>query len=102
MAKTLTTLAAVLLTAGIGVATSQSAFAQLKEGCGVEITAADRAAMEGSAEGSGAPTPGRADQGTTAEEHAAMEGSTQGSGVPLPGRGECDDVDELPQAKTQG
>ena len=103
MTKTLNTLAAVLLAAGIGVATGQTAFAQPKEGCGVEITEADRAAMQGSEDGSGAPQPHVGDPDISgAEEHAAMEGSVQGSGAPMPGRGECDDIDTLPQAKTEG
>jgi len=100
MAKTIHTLAALLLVAGFGFATAQSALAQPKEGCGVDV---DHAAMEGSEVGSGAPQPHVGDPDMAgAEEHAAMEGSTQGSGAPMPGRGECDDIDELPQAKTEG
>ena len=102
MAKTLTTLAGVLLTASIGVATGQNAFAQLKEGCGVEITEADRAAMQGSEDGSTSPEPGVGGPKPGAEEHAAMEGSVGGSNAPMPGRGECDEIDTLPQAETEG
>jgi len=100
MGKTFHSLAALLLVTGFGFATAQSAVAQPKEGCGVEITEADRAAMEGSEGGSGAPQPHVGDPDMA--EHAAMEGSVQGSGAPMPGRGECDDIDQLPQASTEG
>jgi hypothetical protein len=104
MARKFNILAALLLTTGFGLVAAETAVAQLKEGCGVEISEADRAAMQGSEEGAGAPAPHRGDPDMTGpEEHAAMEGSVEGSGAPMPGRGECDDIDKLPQAdNTEG
>ena len=103
MAKNLNILAALLLTTGFGLVAAETAVAQPKEGCGVEITAADHAAMQGSEDGSTAPQPSVGGAEVTGEEHAAMEGSVGGSSAPMPGRGECDDIDKLPQAaSTEG
>lgn len=103
MVKSFTIFAVLLLAAGLGLAAGESAVAQPKEGCGVEITEGQRAAMEGSEDGSGAPTAGVGDPDmVTAEQRAAMEGSREGSGAPMPGRGECDEIDELPRAHEEG
>ena len=102
MTKTLTTITALLAATGIGIAISQPSFAQPKEGCGVELSEEVRAAMEGSERGSGAPDTGVGGPEVGDEQHAAMEGSTEGSAAPMPGRGECDEVDELPQTRTEG
>ena len=102
MEKTTGILATLIVAAGLSVMVTQGALAQPKEGC-EDATPGETAMQdEASEDGSGAPGTGVGGPEVGAEEHAAMEGSVEGSGAPMPGRGECDEIDTLPQAKTEG
>lgn len=94
--------AALVVAGGLGMMVTQGALAQPKEGC-EDATPGDTAMQaEASEDGSGAPKTGVGGPEMSEEEMAAMEGSTGASGAPMPGRGECDEIDELPQAREEG
>ena len=102
MDKTTNILATLVVAGGLGMLVTQGALAQPKEGCEDATPGETAMQAEASADGSGAPEPGVGGPEMTEEEMAAMEGSTGASGAPMPGRGECDDIDELPQARDEG
>jgi len=87
----------ILGAASLGLMVSQGAWAQSKEGC--DVTGEAAMGAEAKAEGSVAPKPKVGEEVSEAE-RAAMEGSTEGSKSPTPGRGKCDTIEELPKPKT--